>query len=304
MAPAINMLSNWVFSPQPEEWPCKCCDAPRAMDHEDGYWVCSVQEYTWRVLDGPFNPHKPHALEQCCGGCAQHPLINDEMIQLLHSEVTGLLWGDLLLAEEDEALKAETPEQRAKRLLAEEAQEAHRYLAIRAADMERYARLKAQVNTIMVKDDRGKKTATIRKVAEPCKWLYLDESAPKSEWRRTKAGKQEPPYRPYLTGAICWAWEYKDPKTKQLIVKHTCDHLHPGEEGWCKEWDTDGRWRPAAAATRDFSGLRDFSSSRPVPSTPSHPTDRTTPSAPVRPPPPKGRKNCRGTFLDFDDFEC
>jgi hypothetical protein len=274
------------------------------MDYEDGYWVCELQGLTWRVLDAPFDPDYFHPAEQCCGNCHQHPLMTDELIQLMHSEVTGLLWGDLLLDHEDEARLTETPEQCAERLKAEQALATERMLATRSSEMERYARVKAQVNTVMIKDDRGKKISTIRKIPEPCKWLYLDESAPKYEWRTTRSGKCEPPYRSHLTGAMCWAWEYTDPKTKQRVVKHTCDHLHPGEEGWHIEWNTDNRWRPAPVATRDFSGLRSSappSSSTPVRSGP--PPSRPTPGAPTRPQ-PKGRKNCRGNFLDFDDFEC
>ena len=293
MVPCINMLSNWVFSPQPEDWPCQCCDAPRALDHEDGYWICDNQQRTWRVLNTPFNPDSPHAPEQCCGGCHIHSLITDEIIQLQHAEITGLYWGDLLLANEYEAQVAETPEQRAERLKAEQTKEFERALAIRASDMERYARLKAQTNTEMIKAGNGKKVPVIRKILEPCKWLYLDESAPKDQWRIIRDGKKEPPYRRYLTGAMCWAWEYIDPKTKNRVVKHTCDHQHPGEKDWHDEWNTDSQWRPIST-TRDFSSLRT-----------SKQNNSTTLSAPpVRPTAPKGRKNNRNYFLDLDDFEC
>lgn len=293
MAPTVNLLSNWIFSVNPEDWPCTCCDAPRAMDHEDGYWICDIQNRTWLVIDTPFNH-------------LEHPLINDEIIQMIHSDATGLLWGDLLLADEYAVQARETSAQRAERLQKEQEAEAERHLNNRAAEMERYARIKAQVNTIMLKDERGKKTITIRKIMEPCKWLYLDETAPKHEWRTTRGGKLEPPYRPYLTGATCWAWEYIDPKTKKRIIKHTCDHLHPGEENWCNEWNLDKEWRNNVTASRDFSYHRDFSGLRKnnTTSMPSRTTLRPAPSAPVRPPAPKGKKNSRGTFLDFDDFEC
>ena len=229
------------------------------MDHMDGYWICDQQNRTWRVLGAPFNQTAQHDIMDCCGNCAQHPLIDEQILQLFHSEALDLDWGDIIMHEEFAAIQHETAEQRVAREAKEAANKAAAALTQRATEMARYARLKAQVNTVMVKDDRGKKVATIRKVQEPCKWLYLDEKAPSHEWRTNRrTGKQEPPYRPYLTGAQCWAWEYIDPKTKQRVVKHTCDHLHPGEEDWCAEWAKDRNYCPAATAappTRDFSGL-------------------------------------------------
>ena len=255
---AVNPVSSsWVFSTDSSTNPCRCCDAPRAMDHMDGYWHCDMQNRIWVVLDSAFDESAAHSCDQCLGSCRQHSLMDSMMFTMIHSEAFGLCWGDLILADELAALALETPEQRAARLAAEELMKEERFKATRATDMERYARLKAQTNTEMVKTSHGKKVAVIRKIQEPCKWLYLDEKAPKFEWQTTRDGKREPPHRPHLTGAECWAYEYHDPKTGKLQVKHTCDRLHPGEEGWMTEWNTNGRWRPAAAETRDFGCLRD-----------------------------------------------
>ena len=242
--------------------PCRCCDAPHAMDRMDGYWHCDQQNRTWVVLDYPFDATANHDPEQCLGSCCQHLLMDSMVFSMIHADALNLSWGDLILADNAAMLAAETPEMRAAREAIEAAKEASRQLAIKAAEMERYARLKSQTNTEMVKTNNGKKIAVIRKVQEPCKWLYLDEKAPRHEWRTLRDGKREPPYRPYLTGAECWAFEYHDPKTGKLQVKHTCDHLHPGEEGWMTNWDTNGRWRPTTPETRDFGCLRDKAYSR------------------------------------------
>jgi len=229
------------------------------MDHEDGYWHCDQTNRTWLVLEKPFDSCKEHTATECLGRCAVHSLIDDTSFHLIHSEAFGICWGDIILVEQIETLAAESDEDRKMRLAAEAAAEEKRRLASKATEMERYARLKAQTNTQMVKTDRGK-IAVIRKIQEPCKWLYLDEKAPKHEWRTTRTGKREPPYRLHLTGAECWAFEYHDPKTGKLQIKHTCDHLHPGEEGWCAEWKSDSRWRRTAAAPREFGCHSDSAS--------------------------------------------
>ena len=241
--------SSWVFSTNPATNPCSCCDAPRAMDHLDGYWHCDQENRTWLVLDDAFDATVTHSIEQCLGNCPQHPLVDSLLFSMSHADAFNIAWGDIVLADELAALARETPEERAARLEEEAILGAARQLAAKATEMERYARLKAQTNTEVIKLDRGKKITRIRKMQEPCKWLYLDEKAPKTEWRRNRDGKMEPPYRLYLTGAECWAFEYHDPKTGKLQVKHTCDHLHPGEEGWQAAWAKDRFWREPGSHT-------------------------------------------------------
>lgn len=239
--------SSWVF--KTTDFPCTCCDAPRAMDHMDGYWHCDQQKKTWLVLDEFFSSIDEHSVEQCVGDCIYHPLVDPLIFSLSHSDAFNICWGDLIIIENTSDSESSMPQ----------IDDNIRYLSIKASEMERYARLKQQMNTEVVKSERGK-IYRIRKISEPCKWLYLDEKAPKCDWRRTRDGKMEPPYRRYLTGAECWAFEYHDPKTNILVKKHTCDHLHPGEEGWCSEWAKDSKWRPSTEL-RDFSGLSKRTSS-------------------------------------------
>ena len=51
----------------------------------------------------------------------------------------------------------------------------------------------------------------------------------------------------------CWSHERTDPRTGQKVVKHVCPWLHPGEEGWMAEWETNRGWKPAAAPTRSWN---------------------------------------------------
>jgi len=112
----------------------------------------------------------------------------------------------------------------------------------------RYAEDSKQLNS------RGKgKERHIDKLDEPCRWLYCDESVPKSQWKMNAKGERCAPVVKHLTGAQCWAHEYQDPKTKVWNKPHACKRLHPNEDGWRDEWDTDRSFRPQAitfASTR------------------------------------------------------
>ena len=106
---------------------------------------------------------------------------------------------------------------------------------IAAAD----ARLKAERVAIRVGAMCTKRRSEIVKVAQPCKFLY---------------NCQGTPARPTTLSVTteCWSHEYTDPVTGATIAKHVCDRMHPGEEGWLHEWDTDRNFRPAAAAVRTW----------------------------------------------------
>ena len=101
---------------------------------------------------------------------------------------------------------------------------------IAAAD----ARLKAERVAIRVGAMCTKRRAEIAKVAQPCKFLY---------------NCQGTPARPTTLSVTteCWSHEYTDPVTGAKIAKHVCDRMHPGEEGWLREWSTDRNFRIAAA---------------------------------------------------------
>ena len=235
----------WGFSET--DLPCRCCAATEAMEY--GRWNCHDGQ-SWIVADWR-------------SGCAAsgdlwHPCMEEPNGPLppLHMPLS---WADLVDAYE----AAETPEARAARLAAEEAASEDRRLTGEAAAMEAYAQLKKLTATV----GKGKERH-IKKVPFPCKWLYCDDSAPRSQWRKTEQGQWCAPRRNHLTGSECWAWEYTDPKRFKAekarlmakgakeaeaekaakvfahVIKHTCDHLHPGEPGWLPQWDTNQRYRP------------------------------------------------------------
>lgn len=170
-------------------------------------------------------------------------------------------WADLVDIEEAAFLAAESAAARAKRLAAEEALRQERLATCESSVMASYADFQKSRNTVVVGKGRERETH-LRKVGGPCKWLYCDEAA-------KKGGVA--PLRNKLTGAQCWAWEYLDPKTRTWKRPHTCAHLHPGEEGWLPQWNTDRTFRPDRIA-EGLAALRG------VPAAP-----LARPAAPARP---------------------
>ena len=43
----------------------------------------------------------------------------------------------------------------------------------------------------------------------------------------------------------CWRYEYVDPETGRKVRVHTCNWLHPGEDGWQTEWNANRNFKPA-----------------------------------------------------------
>lgn len=163
-------------------------------------------------------------------------------------------WANLVDAEEAAFLAAESAAARAKRLAAEEALRQERLATCESSVMSAYADFQKSRNTVVIGKGRERETH-LRKVGGPCKWLYCDEAA-------KKGGVA--PLRNKLTGSQCWAWEYLDPKTKQWRRPHTCAHLHPGEEGWLPQWNTDRTFRPDRVA-EGLAALRGVPAPRAAP---------------------------------------
>ena len=174
---------------------------------EYGKWDCVIQERSWFVVDEP---------TEC--------------------------WADMADAELAHRDASMTEAQKAEVLAQVAAQEAEAELAREASRMFSYAEEQKYRNT------KGKgKERHIDKVDEPCKWLYCNEKAPKSLWTVNKKGERCAPLLNHLSGAECWAHEYHDPKSKKLLTPHTCKRLHPKEDGWRDEWNTNRCYKPSAA---------------------------------------------------------
>jgi hypothetical protein len=152
------------------------------------------------------------------------------------------LWGDVFYEEYLAVEAALTPAQLAARAAEEAAKKARWAVEAEAARMATYAQDCKYRNTV-----RQGRQYLLKKVALPCKNLYYDEKAPRNTWKKDENGKLRAPLRAALTGSECWAWEYKDPATGARVVKHTCSHMHPGEDGWLPQWNRDRAFRLSAA---------------------------------------------------------
>lgn len=217
----ISLASPYAYTPF---WPFNeqqfpCKCCPATEAMENNRWYCNQSQKEWSVVDQDF---------EC--------------------------WGDEVYAEHQKQLAAETAEERQRRLNKEAAEAALGKLAIQSYEMQQHAERMAIVGRMGVKKGEASK-----KIQKPCKWLYCNEAAPKSQWRKNAEGKLCAPPTSHVASE-CWGWEYLDPKTKTKKKPHTCPFLHPGEEGWCSQWMTDKLYQPGATATQNrFAALKGHS---------------------------------------------
>ena len=151
-------------------------------------------------------------------------------------------WGDIAEKDFSEAQARMSEAQREAKAAALATEMAERAVRAEAARMFSYAEDQKLRNS----HGKGKQRA-IGKVNEPCRWLYCDESAPKSMWTTNAKGDSCAPVRQALTGAACWAHEYIHPESGLLLKPHSCKRLHPNEDGWLAAWATDRTFKPTAA---------------------------------------------------------
>jgi hypothetical protein len=105
-------------------------------------------------------------------------------------------------------------------------------LAQDAAIASYQARNKAERVAIRVGACCTKRTeARAQKKCEPCKFLYSCVGTPARSTTMHVSSE-------------CWSHEYTDAVTGKKVVKHVCDRLHPGEDGWLAEWATDRHFKP------------------------------------------------------------
>lgn len=202
------------------KFPCVCCPASQAV--EFGNWTCSESGRKWLVL-----------------------------------AADAEMWGETAQAALEAARAAETPQQRARREVAEAAAERDREMDYEVGRMYGHAQMCGAKNAV-----RSGRVVTIRKVDKPCKWLYCDEKAPKSQWRKDENGTLCAPLRGALTGSQCWGHEFVNPKTSKMEKPHKCGFQHPDEAGWRAEWSKDRFFNPSLQSGGGANGTTMWMSSR------------------------------------------
>ena len=211
-------------------------DGPKPCEHEvcqrSGTPMCEYTGMSWGQTEEMMS--QPHSLFLCNGRCSD-PFHTKHVIQTAWANEFGYGWGDLAMIWDAEEEALETPEQIAAKDAAKVAREAQEKLDNEASKMAAYACHRGMMNS----NKHG-----IKKVARPCKNLYY-----------THDGKKT-----VRVSSECWAYEYTDPKTKRFEKPHTCEHLHPGENGWLKEWFTDRNFGSIPKGGNDrFAALGGFS---------------------------------------------
>lgn len=184
----------------------------------------------------------PHHADDCPGDCRQHPLLRGATLEFHHAEKSGQRWGDIWYREFLVAAAAETLEERLARQNREAAAAARRQLELES-EIRRHA-----VDLVSTKAKTGlKRGQAVQKKPCPCKMLYSCQGDKSTGGARPTT---------LHVSSECWAHEYVDPLTKKRVVKHVCPWLHPGEEGWLKEWETNRLFNPnATAAQNRFAAL-------------------------------------------------
>ena len=186
----------------------------------------------------------PHSADFCQGHCAQHPLLVGAVLELhLATQDYGMRWGDILYFEEQQRLASETLEERLARQNRRAAEEARRQLELESE------RRRHEADLVGTRAKTGvKRGQAVQKRPIPCKKLYSCQGDKSTGGARPTT---------LHVSSECWAHEYVDPITKKRVVRHVCPWLHPGEEGWCEEWNTNRHFQPGMTATQvRFSALR------------------------------------------------
>jgi hypothetical protein len=161
-----------------------------------------------------------HSGEYCTGNCPIHPLVNDWIAEWN----TALSYGESLGSIAMRYAPAET----VKSAEQKEAEAKERELENLSYEM----RLKAEriaIKNGLMSNKRG--PVEVKKVYQPCKFLY------------SCVGTPAKPTTLHISSE-CWSHDYVCPKTGKRITKHACDRMHPGESGWCNEWETNRNFKP------------------------------------------------------------
>jgi hypothetical protein len=242
--PSMHIASDWMpWSDAMSDLSlCGCCFYTEAVT-SDFVWQCADGRSRWKLYPAAelgWNVQRKfdHPISQCRGNCTFHPLRLAEYpggamkghggwrLFADGKEVGATnFFADFVELCHEEAAAAETAEKRALRLAREQAKLAAQALDDEVAERERYA---ADVKQRAM---RGVRKGEAPKILEtPCKWVIGE-----------------------FYGEECWAWEYTDPKTGKRMCPHTCNRLHPGQQGWHDEWFRNRNWKPAPPPPNRFA---------------------------------------------------
>lgn len=187
--------------------------------------------------------------------CGVHTLNSGVVRELHQAMLQGISWGDIIYEAEQEALAAETPEQKAERQLKVEKQTEQTADSLKEYQLKKLAALNTDAKTGSLKHKSGR---CCRDAEEPAKWVVGKRKLGNyKEWTATdpKATKK-PSTRPPGVPADAIFWSYGC----EPHAKGCCPHLHPGELGY--EEAKSGKKHAVAEA---IMAKAVYISSKPVP---------------------------------------
>ena len=322
-----QVLNPPVWSFDEYALPCKCCSPAAAM--ENGLWICSSAHKLWYVDDKP-DLTQPHPMEVCDGSCS-NPLHRGSYLIIARCLLVGMELADALDLAEAVELASMTP--KARKALEEKEKVRLAALAKEEAEEARIAPMLALHNAQMDVMHRHAVSSRYkgnvgRKECAPCRSLYT--------WQRDRkcCGTNH-------ISSECWSHEFVDGLTTEFIneatgsllplagkygiqkavnnkeasivrkngkfvllwTPHNCWMLHPGEQGWLKEWEQNRKFsaRPALPPNRFAALHSDAPYKRPAQTAPKPAPKPAPKSAPKPAPKPAPKSNNIFSALDSDD---
>jgi hypothetical protein len=194
----------------PSAWPCRSC--PPWMCDEGEFWECDHGKWVWVESWGSVPPLPwDHTLKECRGGsCSGHGMISADLLPLFLAQEAGLMWGDIMMMEEEAVRAAETPKERAARLAAEARKEAESQRAMAEAEIRKAKEL---VALRAAPPNRRYDRRTGKPM--PCKFFCF----------QGVLGREHPAERDPKTGTM---WDSGCAYHK----KGKCEFFHPDEPEW------------------------------------------------------------------------
>jgi hypothetical protein len=125
--PRINTTFKSWDPATGEEWdngPCGKCHPQGCLDDYNGYVVWQCNHGSWFVAQEEDEaPAGEHHFSDCPGHCAEHPLMTPDTVEIARriraAGPSRTTWGDIMHEEEQAFLAAETPAEKAARLVAD-----------------------------------------------------------------------------------------------------------------------------------------------------------------------------------------